>query len=101
MSKVINIKKEKKEHSVHKSAENLDHIIAGTENAYKVDKKPSKKEVNQYMKKFKEYKDNYIKDHSLEEMVYENGSALALLYKEITRLNQLLTTNLQRDGKEN
>jgi hypothetical protein len=53
------------------------------------------------MKKFKEYKDNYIKDHSLEEMVYENGSALALLYKEITRLNQLLTTNLQRDGKEN
>lgn len=99
MSKVININKKKKEHSVHKAAENLDHIIAGTENAYKVEK-PNKKEVNEYMKKFKEYKDNYIKEHSIEEMVYENGSALALLYKEITRLNQLLTTNLQRDGKE-
>lgn len=100
MSKVINIKKEVKENKVHKSAEKLDHIIAGTEGAYKVEKKPSKEEVSDYMKKFKEYKDKYIKEHTIEEMVYENGSALALLYKEITRLNQLLTTNLKTDGKE-
>jgi predicted RND superfamily exporter protein len=116
MSKVINIKKKEDNHHVHEAmrefdehiekskkaekSKDVEHIIAGTENAYKVEK-PSKKEVNQYMKKFKEYKENYIKDHSLEEMVYENGSALALLYKEITRLNQLLTTNLKRNGKEN
>jgi hypothetical protein len=90
MSKVINIKKPKK----------VDHIIAGTESAYKIDVKPSKKEVSSYMKKFKEYKDKYIKDNTLESMVYENGSALALLYKEITRLNQLLTTNLKRQDEK-
>lgn len=110
MSKVINIKKEVKEHPVHESARKLDkqiedsknanHIIAGTEEAYKVEKKPSKEQVSDYMKKFKEYKDKYIKEHTIEEMVYENGSALALLYKEITRLNQLLTTNLKTNGKE-
>ena len=48
MSKVINIKKEVKEHKVHKSAENLDHIIAGTEGAYKVEKKPNKEEAVSY-----------------------------------------------------
>jgi hypothetical protein len=103
MSKVINIKKVKKE------AEKVDHIIAGTESAYKIDvkepkevkaEKPNKKEVNEYMAKFKEYKDNYIKNNSLESMVYENGSALALLYKEITRLNQLLTSNLKKQDEQ-
>ena len=85
MSKVI--KMDKKE------------IISGTEGAY-VKEKPSKKEVDSYLKKFKEYKEDYLKKNTLESMVYENGSALALLYKEVMRLNQLLTTNLQRDGKD-
>ena len=70
-----------------------DNIIAGTEAAYQTDK-PKK----DFAKQFKKYKDEYCAKHSTKDMVYENGSALALLYKEVTRLNQLLTSNLQKDG---
>ena len=90
---------------------NKKDIISGTESAYTVgstpasgsspDPKPSKKEVNQYLKKFEDYKKEYIKNHTLEDMVYENGSALALLYKEVMRLNQLLTSNLRKDEQKN
>ena len=64
--------------------------------------KPSKKEVKDFQTKWKEHKEKYIKDHSLEEMVYENGSALALLYKEVQRLNTHLMTilNSKENGKE-
>ena len=64
--------------------------------------KPSKKEVKDFQTKWKEHKMNYIKDHSIEEMVYENGSALALLYKEVQRLNINLMTilNKEENGKE-
>lgn len=64
--------------------------------------KPSKKEVNDFQSKWKEHKENYIKDHSIEEMVYENGSALALLYKEFQRLNTNLMTiiNKEENGKK-
>jgi predicted transglutaminase-like protease len=80
---------------------NKEDIISGTESAYVQDKKPSKKEVNQYLKKFESYKKEYLKKHTLEDMVYENGSALALLYKEVMRLNQLLTSNLRKDEQKN
>ena len=65
--------------------------------------KSSKKEVKDFHTKWKEHKVQYIKDHSLEEMVYENGSALALLYKEFQRLNTNLITilNKEENGKEN
>jgi hypothetical protein len=82
--KVIHNKKEKKV--------NNDHIIAGTEEAYKKDEKV-------FTEKYKEYKANYIKKNTIASMVYENGAATALLYKEITRLNNLLMTNLKKDGK--
>jgi chemotaxis regulatin CheY-phosphate phosphatase CheZ len=59
--------------------------------------KPSKKEVKDFQSKWKEHKANYIKDHSIEEMVYENGSALALLYKEVQRLNTNLMTILNKE----
>lgn len=63
--------------------------------------KPSNKEVKDFQTKWKEHKEQYIKDHSLEEMVYENGSALALLYKEFQRLNTNLNSILNKeDGKE-
>ena len=52
------------------------------------------------MKKFEEYKKNYMKNRSTKDMVYENGSALALLYKEIGRLNSLLMSNLQKKENE-
>lgn len=83
---------------------NKDQIISGTESSYVLDteeKKPTKKEVKTYMKKFEDYKKDYIKKNSIESMVYENGSALALLYKEIMRLNQLLTTKLNSDEEKN
>jgi hypothetical protein len=64
--------------------------------------KPSKKDVKDFQIKWKEHKEKYIKDHSLEEMVYENGSALALLYKEVQRLNTniLSIINKEQDGKK-
>jgi hypothetical protein len=68
----------------------------------KVVKSENKKEVKDFQTKWKEHKEHYIKDHSLEEMVYENGSALALLYKEFQRLNTNLITilNKEENGKD-
>jgi len=68
------------------------------------DKKLTKKEkaeVKDFQQKWKEHKEQYIKDHSLEEMVYENGSALAVMYKELQRLSSLVLTNInQQNGNE-
>jgi uncharacterized membrane protein YesL len=66
-------------------------VISGTED------ETTKKEVKDFKEKFQKYKEDYIKNNTIESMVYENGSALALLYKEVMRLNQLLTSNLQTD----
>lgn len=86
-------------------------VISGTED--ETTKKPvpapeveseapsSQKEVQDFKEKFQKYKEDYIKNNSIESMVYENGSALALLYKEVTRLNQLLTSNLRTDEQKN
>ena len=81
------------------------NIISGTEVAYQ--KKATKKHIDhtkkqldeKFQKKWKDHKDHYMAKHSTKDMVYENGSALALLYREVQRLNQLLTTNLQSDEK--
>ena len=83
---------------VHNSKVNTEDIISGTETV--ADVKDNKVETKEFMKKFEEYKKNYIKDRSTKDMVYENGSALALLYKEIGRLNQLLMSNLQKQENE-
>lgn len=83
---------------VHKQKVNTEDIIAGTETV--ADVKDNKVETKEFMKKFEEYKKNYMKDRSTKDMVYENGSALALLYKEIGRLNQLLMSNLQKQENE-
>lgn len=53
--------------------------------------KPTNKEIKDFQQKWKDHKEKYIKDNSLESMVYENGSAIALLYKEL----QILNTNLK------
>lgn len=74
------------------------NIISGTEVAYQ--KEATKKQLNdKFKKKWQDHKDHYMAKHSTKDMVYENGSALALLYREVQRLNQLLTTNLQSDEK--
>lgn len=83
---------------VHKQEVNTEDIIAGTETV--ADIKDNKVETKEFLKKFEEYKINYMKDRSTKDMVYENGSALALLYKEIGRLNQLLMSNLQKKENE-
>jgi hypothetical protein len=68
------------------------------------DKKLTKKEkaeVKDFQQKWKEHKEQYIKDHTIEEMVYENGSALAVMYKELQRLSSLVLTNInQQNGNE-
>jgi hypothetical protein len=73
---------------------NLD-IVSGTEAAYQ-------KEVpkNTFEQKWNKHKKDYIQKNSTKDMVYENGSALALLYREVMRLNDLLTNNLKQNGKQ-
>ena len=83
---------------VHNSKVNTDDIIAGTETV--ADVKDNKVETKEFLKKFEDYKKNYMKDRSTKDMVYENGATLALLYKEIVRLNQLLMSNLQKQENE-
>ena len=72
-------------------------VISGTEATNQVKNDLSEAEIKSFQKKWQDHKTNYIKNHSTKDMVYENGSALALLYKEVQRLNDLLTTNLKRD----
>ena len=60
--------------------------------------KAEQKQVKDFQQKWKEHKDNYIKKHSLESMVYENGSALAVLYKEVQRLSSLIVTQINKEN---
>ena len=63
--------------------------------------KSEKKEVAKFQEKWKKHKEEYIKKYSLEEMVYENGSALAVLYKEVQRLSSLIVTQINtQNGNE-
>ena len=82
---------------VHKQKVNTKDIISGTETEADI---KDNVETKEFMKKFEEYKKNYMKNRSTKDMVYENGSALALLYKEIGRLNSLLMSNLQKKENE-
>lgn len=61
-----------------------------------------KKVEKDFQTKWKEHKEKYLKDHTVAEMVYENGSALALLFKEVQRLNTNLLTVINdiQNGKE-
>ena len=60
--------------------------------------KAEKKQVKDFQQKWKEHKDQYIKKHSIESMVYENGSALAVLYKEVQRLSSLIVTQINKEN---
>ena len=60
--------------------------------------KAEKKQVKDFQQKWKEHKDQYIKKHSIESMVYENGSALAVLYKEVQRLSSLIVTHINKEN---
>jgi len=60
--------------------------------------KAEQKQVKDFQQKWKEHKEQYIKKHSLEEMVYENGSALAVLYKEVQRLSSLIITQINKEN---
>ena len=64
--------------------------------------KADKKQIAKFQEKWKKHKEEYIKKYSIEEMVYENGSALAVLYKEVQRLSSLITTqiNIENGNKE-
>jgi len=52
----------------------------------------------EFLEKIAEYKKEYIKNNTIESMVYENGASTALLYKEVQRLSQLITTYI--NGKD-
>ena len=63
--------------------------------------KAEQKQVKDFQQKWKEHKEQYIKDHSIEEMVYENGSALAVLYKGVQRLSSLIVTIINKENGKN
>lgn len=62
---------------------------------------PTNQEVKDFNEKWKAHKEKYIKDNTLESMVYENGSAIALLYKELQVLNTNLKTIINGEDKSN
>lgn len=64
--------------------------------------KDEPKKAQTFEEKWKEHKAKYLKEHSVAEMVYENGSALALLYKEVQRLNTNIMSvlKIEENGKE-
>ena len=63
--------------------------------------KAEQKQVKDFQQKWKEHKEQYINDHSIEEMVYENGSALAVLYKGVQRLSSLIVTIINKENGKN
>jgi hypothetical protein len=62
---------------------------------------PTTEEIKDFNQKWKDHKEKYIKDNTLESMVYENGSAIALLYKELQILNTNLKTIINGEDKSN
>lgn len=44
------------------------------------------KEQREFQKKYGEFKNQFLDKNTLKSMVFENGSALALLYKEMQKL---------------
>ena len=60
--------------------------------------KAEQKQVKDFQQKWKEHKEQYIKNNTIESMVYENGSALAVLYKEVQRLSSLIVTHINKDN---
>ena len=62
--------------------------------------KNNKKVEESFEEKWKKHKEEYIKNNSIESMVYENGSALAMLYKEVQRLNSLLINQIKENGED-
>ena len=46
------------------------------------------KEQREFQKKYGEFKNSFLDKNTLKSMVFENGSALALLYKEMQKLVQ-------------
>lgn len=63
--------------------------------------KPTNQEVKDFQQKWQDHKEKYIKDNTLESMVYENGSAIALLYKELQILNTNLKSIINGEDKSN
>ena len=49
-----------------------------------------KKEQRKFQEKYGKFKDNFLEKNTLKSMVFENGSALALIYKELQKLNNEL-----------
>lgn len=66
-------------------------VISGTE------PNPTKEEQS-FNQKWQKHKEKYIKENTLNEMVYENGTAIAFLYKEVQRLSTNITTLINKEN---
>lgn len=61
-------------------------------------KTETKTEKDDFLQRLEDYKNDYISKNTIDSMVYENGAAVALLYKEVQHLSQLIKTYI--NGKE-
>ena len=64
----------------------------------KAEIKQETKNKEQFLEQVTKYKNEYIEKNSIESMVYENGAATALLFKEVQQLSQLVKTLI--NGKD-
>lgn len=58
-------------------------------------------EENKIADQVKAYKENYLKTRTQKEMLFENGTAIGILYQEIQKLNGKLKTVIDYVYKEN
>ena len=65
--------------------------------AHKSDKQPDQMQKKEFKERYGKFKDAFLEKNTLKSMVFENGSALALLFKEMQKLvnevNQLKNQN--------
>ena len=55
--------------------------------AQKSDKQPDKEQLKTFNEQYSTFKEKFMEKNTLKSMVFENGSALALMFKELQKLN--------------
>lgn len=72
-----------------KSKIQMDHLLKDKKEKRELKishKKPSESQQKEFRRKYGEFKDNFLAKNTLKSMVFENGSAIALTYKEMQKI---------------
>lgn len=61
-----------------------------------------KQDQKNFNEKYKSFKEEFIANNSIESMVFENGSAIAMAYRELEKLNAhiIQIKNILQNDKE-